>query len=123
MPVLAGPDNCPLVANTPQADGDADGMGTACDPNDANADTDGDGCTDGKEAYRLTPMNPTDPKDWPDIDNNNVIGFNDFVPMLAAWNSNSSSGNWNPAADIDQNGTIGFGDFVVMLSRWNQNCT
>jgi hypothetical protein len=79
MTVLAGPDNCPLVANTPQADADGDGMGTACDPNDALTDTDGDGCTDGKEAYRLTPLNPTDPKDWPDID---------FVVMLSRWNQN-----------------------------------
>jgi hypothetical protein len=29
-------DNCPLIANGDQADGDFDGVGAACDPNDAD---------------------------------------------------------------------------------------
>lgn len=55
--VADGPDNCPHVANTSQADGDGDGSGDACDdcPNLANPDQrdrDRDGLGDACDADR-----------------------------------------------------------------------
>jgi hypothetical protein len=51
-------DNCPSVANAAQSDTDADNLGDACEPeygaNPSVADTDGDGCKDGREARVLT---------------------------------------------------------------------
>jgi hypothetical protein len=53
-----GIDNCPNVENAAQQDGDADDLGDACETvfgtNAANADSDGDGCEDGREARVLT---------------------------------------------------------------------
>lgn len=55
--VLDGADNCPLVTNFDQADGDSDSLGDACEASFGTiqniADTDGDGCEDGREV-RLT---------------------------------------------------------------------
>ena len=49
--ILKSPDNCPLVANPSQADGDSDDVGDACDnclvtSNTDQLDTDGDGAGD-----------------------------------------------------------------------------
>ena len=43
--VLNANDNCDVVANVAQTDADVDGLGAACDPNDALAFTDQDGDT------------------------------------------------------------------------------
>jgi hypothetical protein len=47
--VLDVNDNCRVIANLGQTDGDADGAGTPCDPDDAIVDFDQDGCADGEE--------------------------------------------------------------------------
>jgi len=59
-------DNCVSVPNPDQADGDADDLGDACEADYGTdptvADTDGDGCRDGKEVTypSLSPVDPWD---------------------------------------------------------------
>ncbi len=53
--VLDLEDNCPQVENTDQADLDEDGLGDACDP-----DQDGDGITNGNDAFPMDPNETTD---------------------------------------------------------------
>lgn len=57
-------DNCRLVPNPSQADGDADLAGAACDPDDTVVDFDGDGCADGEELGPSLALDPTNPWDF-----------------------------------------------------------
>src|SRR5262249_19849277 len=63
--VCRSADNCPLVANTSQADPDADGRGDACDncpsaPNFDQADADQDGAGDVCDVCSHDPLNDSD---------------------------------------------------------------
>lgn len=89
-------------------------------------DTDGDGISDNTDNCALT-FNPgqqdTDSDGYgnicdADLDNDGVVGFQDYNIFKAAWLSNSSSPNWNADADFDSDGTVGFQDFNILKSRW-----
>jgi len=45
-----------------------------------------------------------------DLDNDGVVGFNDYSILGNAWGSNSTTSNWNPDADFDSDGVVGFHD-------------
>lgn len=88
--LIAGPDNCPRVANTDQAFHDNDGLGDACDPDDdddgiadTNQDPDGAGpIVAGPDNCRTTSNNPNTNTDGaadggdacdPDDDNDGLL--------------------------------------------------
>ena len=101
-------DNCPNTPNADQADGDNDGTGDVCDNcsatfNPGQQDTDSDGYGNICDC---------------DLDNDNAVGFQDFIIFKAAWLSTTSSGNWNPDADFDSDNAVGFQDFIIFKGRW-----
>jgi len=103
-----GNDNCADYYNLNQTDSDSDGLGDACDnctetPNTCQADTDGDGYGNMCDA---------------DLDNDGVVGFNDYNLFGFAWGADPSTSNWNPDADFDSDGVIGFNDYNLFGTRW-----
>ena len=103
-------DNCPLVANANQADGDGDGIGNACDPNlndGPTGDLDGDGIANNVDNCPNVANNNQADSDAdglgdacdPDDDNDGVIDANDLCPNTPAGTQVNSAGC--PDADGD----------------------
>jgi hypothetical protein len=57
-----------------------------------------------------------------DLDNDGVVGFQDFNAFRTCWLAQSSSSpNWQGQcenADLDSDGVVGFADFNLLRSRW-----
>src|SRR5262249_43568211 len=103
-------DNCPLVANANQADGDGDGIGNACDPNlndGPTGDQDGDG--EANNADNCPNVSNSNQADFygdglgdacdPDDDNDGVMDANDLCPGTPAGTQVNAAGC--PDADGD----------------------
>ncbi len=56
-----------------------------------------------------------------DLDNDGVVGFNDYNQFGSAWGSDSNASNWNPNADFDSDGVVGFNDYNIFGSRWGSS--
>ena len=101
-------DNCIDTPNTDQADMDSDGIGNLCDNcsqtlNPGQQDTDNDGYGNICDA---------------DLDNDGVVGFNDYNLFGNAWGTDNTKPDWNPDADFDSDGVVGFNDYNIFGIRW-----
>ncbi len=53
-----------------------------------------------------------------DIDEDGLIGPDDYALLSSAWFSAEDGANWNPCRDIDGDGFVGPGDFSYLSSNW-----
>ena len=128
-PIVAGADNCPLVANASQADYDGDGIGDACETDDSDAD----GFVDALEVYL-----PTDPlascagqpphDAWPlDVNMDGMVTVaGDVLPYAGRIGESAGpplSINWRQRLDLNADGRITVaGDVLKFAGNIGRRC-
>jgi len=124
-PIVAGPDNCVLVANPNQANNDGDALGDVCDPDDDNdtvPDT-SDNCPFAANANQLNTDGKPDGGNACDDDDDND-GFSDTLEAHIGTDSldlcanisgsnNESDDRWG--ADFDDSQVFNIGDINSFL--------
>lgn len=58
-----------------------------------------------------------------DIDADNAVGPSDMERIVAAFESNEYSANWDPFADLDKDGEVGPSDFELIVSKFGYDIT
>jgi DNA/RNA endonuclease G (NUC1) len=135
-------DNCPLVANADQADGDGDGIGNVCDPNPNDGptgDLDGDGVANNVDNCPTT-SNPDQLNSDGDTegnacdaddDNDGVADTADNCPLVANADQADGDGdgigtacdpnpNDGPTGDLDGDGVLNNVDNCPTTANANQ---
>jgi len=145
--VAPGPDNCPTTANGDQADSDSDLLGDACEiseygTNPAAADTDGDGCVDGREARVASfapnmggDRDPLNPWDFYDVDSSRSVGLMDTLLILSHFGHASGTDAVDDLLDRDipdpskpwrsgeSNNGVGLADALANLLSFGHSCS
>jgi len=136
-------DNCRLVPNLNQADGDADGAGDVCDPFPGIPDGDSDGCLDGEELgidHGLGGQrNPADFWDFYDVNGTKSVGLADTLLILAHFGHAATGSDGVPLTDhnlldryipnvaegwrtAESNTGIGLADALANLRSFGDSC-
>jgi hypothetical protein len=132
---LADPiDNCPLVANESQADGNGNGVGDVCEACPAGiADSDGDGICDPDD--NCPAMKNTNQADFDgdgfgdacetgalraDIDLSGRVDGIDLARLGRAFGASTGSQRYDAAADLDRDGQVDGADLALLAAQFGK---
>jgi hypothetical protein len=132
---LANPiDNCPLVANESQADGNGNGVGDACEACPPGiADSDGDGVCDPDD--NCPAMSNTNQADFDDdgfgdacetgalradIDLSGRVDGLDLARLGRAFGTAAGSQRYDAAADLDRDGEVDGRDLALLAPQFGK---